>query len=52
MIQKRFQYITPDGTVWTNWFNYSDSDELLPVFQKNEKYQLLHPKLLNEFRVV
>jgi hypothetical protein len=52
MIQKRYQYLSDQGTVWTDWYNYSEDDKLLDTFIKNEKYQLLHPKLLNQFRIV
>lgn len=52
MILKRYQYYSREGIVWTEWFNYNEDDNLLSVLQKNEKYQLLNPKLLNEFRIV
>ena len=50
-IQKRYQYISKDGVVWTEWFNYCEDNSLLRTFQKEEKYQLKN-HLLNEFRVV
>ena len=52
MIQKRYQYLSDQGTVWTDWHNYSEDDSLLEALKKTEKYQLMHPKLLNEFRRV
>lgn len=50
-IQKRYQYISKEGVVWSDWYHYSDDDSLLKVFQKEEKFQLQN-KLRNEFRVV
>ena len=56
MILKRYEYWASENgkpiKKWTEWFNYNEDDSLLPVLQKNEKYQLLNPKLKNEFRVV
>lgn len=56
MIQKRYEYWdSENGTPvkrFTEWFDYSEHDELLKAFQKNEKYQVINSKLLNEFRVV
>ena len=56
MILKRYEYWASENgkpiKKWTEWFNYNEDDSLLPVLQKNEKYQLLNPKLKNEFRIV
>lgn len=52
MIQKRYQWISKEGVVWTHWYNYCEDDSLLKIFQKEEKYQLKNSKLLNEFRVI
>lgn len=55
-LEKRYQYWgTENGkpqVMWTEWYHYSDDDSLLPIFQKEEKYQLKNSKLLNEFRIV
>ena len=50
MIQKRYQYISRQGTVWTEWRDYCTDDSQLSRLQTEEKYQL-KPKLLNEFRI-
>jgi len=50
MIQKRFQYFTKQGIVWTEWRDYCEDDSQLSRLQTEEKYQL-KPKLLNEFRI-
>ena len=52
MIQKRYQFYSKDGIVFTPWYNYSEHDDLLKEFQTKEKYQLRNPTLRNEFRVV
>lgn len=55
-IQKRYEYWDSENGIpvkkFTEWFNYSENDSLLKVFQKEEKYQLKNSKLLNEFRVI
>ena len=51
MIQKRFQYWTAQGVVWSNWFNYCKNNGQLKDLQVNEKWQLKN-KLLNEFRII
>ena len=52
-IFKRYQYYSPEGkVVWTDWYKYSEHNNLLKDFQTKEKYQLNYPKLLNEFKVV
>jgi hypothetical protein len=50
MIQKRYQYVSKEGTVWTDWSDYCEDDSQLLRLQTEEKYQL-KPKLLNEFRI-
>ena len=52
MVQKRYQYFSREGVVWTKWFDYHKDDTLLKRFQSEEKYQLINSKLKNEFRVV
>ena len=56
MILKRYQYWGSEKgkpiIKWTDWFNYCENNKALTALQKNEKYQLLHPKLLNEFKVI
>ena len=42
MTQKRYQYITKEGIVWTPWFDYNGP---------KEPYQL-DKKLKNEYREV
>ena len=53
MIEKRYQYVSKGGIVWTNWFEYCQGgSEKLAELQKNEKVQLKSSNLLNEFRLV
>lgn len=40
--QKRYQMFTKNGIVWSEWFNWSGTEE---------KWQL-KPKLLNEYRTI
>ena len=42
--QKRYQYWSKDGIVWTEWFN-------IPMNTPEEKWQVKN-KLLNEYRIV
>lgn len=46
MRQKRFQYRTPEGVAWTNWFNYDGPE--YPI--QNKGYKGNH--LRNEYRTV
>lgn len=48
MIQKRFQYYSAEGVIWSNWFDFTEHDDLLECLQKKENRQL--GKLKNEYR--
>ena len=50
MIQKRFQYWSVQGILWTDWFDYCEDNGQLQTLQTEEKWQLKN-KLLNEFRI-
>lgn len=46
MIQKRYQYRSPEGIVWTPWFNTN-----LKEIPQDEEYQLKN-KLKNEYKEI
>ena len=50
-IQKRYQYYSRLGIVWTPWFNISSDDSQLERLKREEKYQF-GTKYLNEYRVI
>lgn len=51
MILKRFEYYTPQGKVWTDWYPYEKDHCKLEYLRKYEKYQDKGMKLLNEFKL-
>lgn len=51
MIQKRYEYWTAKGKLWTDWFNYCDDNGQLETLRQEEQWQIKN-KLRNEFRVV
>jgi len=51
MIQKRYQYWSRDGIVWTSWINYCEDDSQLEELKETYKWQLKN-KLKNEFRLI
>ena len=51
MIQKRYQYYSKSGIIWTPWRDYSEDDSLLSKLQEEEKWQI-KGKLRNEYKVV
>jgi hypothetical protein len=50
MIQKRYQYNSRKGIIYSSWFDYSDDDSQIEELIKNEAKQL--GKLKNEYRIV
>lgn len=50
MIQKRYQYRSKEGIVWTEWQDFMDDDTALLRLQKEEQWQL--KPLKNEYRIV
>ena len=50
MIQKRYQYRSKEGVVWTEWQDFVDDDTMLLRLQKEEQWQL--KPLKNEYRIV
>ena len=51
MIQKRYQYWSSEGIVWTPWFDYSKGNQdTLTVLQHTESIQ--NKKLRNDFRCI
>lgn len=51
MIQKRYQYRSKNGIIWTKWFNTFYEDKDIEYLRKYNKYQEQN-KLLNEFKIV
>ena len=50
-IQKRYQYNSKFGIVWTPWFNCSSDDTQLERLEREEKYQF-GTKYRNEYRII
>jgi hypothetical protein len=50
MIQKRYEYWSKEGKVFSSWFDYEQDDSLLTTLEAKEKWQLQN-KLRNEFRI-
>lgn len=50
MIQKRYEYWSKEGKVFSPWFDYEQDDSLLTTLEAKEKWQLQN-KLRNEFRI-
>jgi hypothetical protein len=50
MIQKRYQYRSKEGIVWTEWQDFINDDTMLLRLQKEEQWQL--KPLKNEYRIV
>lgn len=46
-VQKRFQYWSRDGKVWTEWFDY-DGEQYPIQFKASSKTR----ELLNEYRTI
>jgi len=51
MIQKRYQYFSREGKVWTKWFDFCKDDSQLERLKKENKWQMKN-QLLNDYRIV
>ena len=51
MIEKRYQYYTPNGIEWSKWFPSREDDSEFDTLRNEEKWQIKN-KLLNDFRIV
>jgi hypothetical protein len=49
MIQKRYEYLSKEGKVWSDWYDYEDDDTQLEELSKNI-WQLKN-KYKQEFRI-
>ena len=50
MIQKRYEYYSPKGVVWSEWTDFEEDNAQLSRLQKEEQWQL-KPKYRNEYRI-